>query len=158
MNLIAPFDLSLEEFLRGPDSSEDLDVDRIFSVPFDRLMRENAPYAESALDYDAASERTPSMVVPGAMFVGVAAGVILLDPRGKAIGCYVWSSLALDADWQGLGLGRELVIERSLREEANPVWALDTPSYSPAGVAAHAAAWRYARGHPAEIKARALAL
>src|SRR6185312_9899215 len=75
----------------------------------------------------------------------IPAGVLLLGPDGKRVGGYVWCDLAIDAAHQGLGLGAELVLERYLRDGGLPTWDLDTAAYSPAGEAAHRAAWRLAR-------------
>lgn len=151
----APFDLTLDELLAGPDREDaELDVDPIFArTGLDEIMTD-APEVEGAYDVRTDSPRTPSTTNPGCVFAEVEAGVVALSPEGETIGCYLSTALAVAEGWQGRGLGAELVLERLLRSGENPVWNLDSPQYSPGGLAAHRAAWRQARQDPRALAER----
>lgn len=152
MTIPEPFGEDLREFLSAHDEG-DVDVDDIFAKDFDRLMTEFARDAPSDIEIRHDAPRVRSMIDPTLAYVEVDAGILLCD-GDKAIGGYLSCDLSLDAEYQGRGLGMEIVIERCLREGMNPVLHLDDAAYSPAGLAAHEAAWRHARGHPEETMMR----
>ncbi|MFZ3481938.1 hypothetical protein [Sphingomonas sp. 3-13AW] len=149
-----PFHLTLDAFLKGPSNEDaDLDVDRVFAkrlpaVLFD--IAEDDPEALQLSDRQLASG-SASLCRPGFRFVGIFSGVLLIDDRNRIVGAYAGADLTLKPALQGFGLGRELVTERALRDGSLPVWNLDTPAYTPAGLAAHQSAWRRAQDDPQEI-------
>lgn len=145
-----PFDMPLDDFLCGPDGG-DLDVDRIFAKSFERVLEEFSRDAPD--DLVPKGDARASLVIPGLTYRDTPAGVILLDGH-VPIGGYLSCDLSLRADYQGMGLGAEIVIERCLRDGESPVWALDSAAYSPAGLAAHAGAWRRVRENPEETAER----
>lgn len=138
-----PFGLDLDVFLAGAHG-RDLDVDPIFAKPFARVLaelRRDAPFDVAIGE----GRSRPSRIDPRCVLHEVGAGILLTDAAGTAIGGYLSYDLALDEAYRGRGLGTELVIERVLADGAVPTWQLDAPAYSPAGLAAHAAAWRRMR-------------
>lgn len=138
-----PFSYSLEEFLAGPGYSEnDLDIDPVFATSLTRLLEEN-PHDD--LQYTGDSPSWPCRLDPALRYVEVEAGVLLLDQGSQIVGMYAWTALAIAPQWQGKGLGADIVIQRIERWGENPVWHLDTPAYSPGGRAAHESAWRQKR-------------
>lgn len=152
MNHPEPFDEGEYAFVAGPDGAE-VDVDRIFAKEFDRVLREFRRDAPDEIVPDEAEAGMPSLVDPALTYRNVAAGVLLFD-GDRPVGGYLSCDLSLDAAYQGRGLGAEIVIERCLRDGASPVWALDSAAYSPAGLAAHRAAWRRVRAEPGETATR----
>jgi GNAT superfamily N-acetyltransferase len=144
-----PFNLSLTEFLTGPDGDEDkLDIDPIFGKDLDTVLRDMREFDPSSIAFDDETPRSRSAVVEGYIFVRVADGVLLLDPDGNIAGAYVSCDIVVDDPHQFQGLGAELIIERALRDAALPTWWLDKAAYTPAGLAAHQSAWRMARSKP----------
>lgn len=149
-----PFDLGMDEMIAGPDWDGELDVDPIFAITGLEEIMSDAPHVDGAYDVRPGSSRTPSMAIPGCTIVEVEAGVIALGPDDEVVGCYLSTALAVGEAWRGRGLGAELVLERLLRSGENPIWNLDSPQYSPGGLAAHRSAWRRAQSHPEELTAR----
>jgi len=144
----APFDRTLDEFLSG---TGELDVDRIFAKDFRRVLDEFAIAAPD--DLIPRGPSWPSVVSPMLHYRQVPAGVMLYD-GDQPIGGYLSCDLSLDERHRGKGLGAEIVIERCLLDGENPVLHLDEAAYSPAGLAAHLAAWRRVRRDHAETALR----
>lgn len=146
----APFDEDIDEFLCPGEG--DLDIDNIFAKDFDSMLDDYRQYAPE--DIVPNGEVTfPSLINPDLHFREVPCGIILFDDD-RAIGGYLGCDIALYDEYQGQGLGKEIIIERCLREGSSPVWHLDEAAYSEAGLAAHRAAWHHARENPAETETR----
>lgn len=136
-------DMDEDDFLSGgADGSRPLDIDNIFAKDWQRVVAEMRQADPAALDLPEDCVATPSLIVDGYRFVDLAGGVALVDPDGTIVGGYLSCDLSLDESHQGQGLGAELVVETFLRNGDLPTWHLDTPAYSPAGEAAHRAAYR----------------
>lgn len=137
-------------FLTGPDPDEEreLDVDTIFGKPWARVLSEMIACDPGCLDPDPNGVETPSDLRPGYAFRPVAAGLLLVAPGGSLAGGYLSCDVSVDEAHQGLGLGAELIAEHFLRSGDTPTWSLDTAAYSPAGEAAHRAAYRLMRARP----------
>lgn len=148
-----PFNVDLEVFLAG-ESRRELDVDKIFAKDFERVLSEFKEYAPEDIVPDSKDAGVPSLFWPQLRFVEVPAGILLIAADGLPIGGYLSCDLSLSSDWQGRGLGAEIVIERCLRDGEVPTWNLDAASYSPAGLAAHQSAWRHVRKHDQETELR----
>lgn len=147
----SPFDVDLDDFLSGGDDRE-LDIDTIFAKEFDDLHAEIALHDPEGLR--AIGRDVPSLAEEGYVLRPVECGMLLIDPDGNAVGGYLSCDLAVDSAHRGLGLGRELVIERALRDGSIPTWHLDEPAYSPEGVACHESAWHHARSETEETRIR----
>lgn len=142
-------DLEMVQFLAGPDRDDDaIDIDRIFGKPFDRVLREFLADDKDAFAQEEDALTTSSHYADGYSFVDVKSGLALKDPDGKIVGGYFSCDLSVCKEHQGLRLGSELVIEYFLRNDGIPTWDLDTAAYSPAGYAAHCAAWSAIRNDP----------
>lgn len=142
MMLPEPFDLDLDDFLKGIGQTKHVDIDFIFSGLFEEFWEENHGNIEPAgrhLKDDPVVHE--SDVVDGVKYLSVDDGIIMVDKDYTPIGCYLWYTLCISKQWQRLGLGRELVIVRCTQDGRNPVWDADNPAYSPAGFAAHRSAW-----------------
>ena len=149
-----PFHLTLDAFLKGPGNEDaELVVDRIFAKKLPVVLSDIAmDDADALVISDHQFDRgSPSDVRPGFRFVGISTGVLLMDDRRRIVGAYAGSDLVLKPALQGFGLGRELVVERALRDGSIPVWNHDEPAYTPAGLAAHQSAWQRAHDDPAAI-------
>lgn len=147
-DLPEPFNAPLDEFLQGPDCNP-LDIDPIFAKSVAQIIKD----WEVSPEQLCRSNARASLIEPRLTFHDTDVGVILADGE-KTVGAYLGCDLALDHGYRGKGLGRELVLERMLLSGENPVWYLDAPAYTPAGLATHEAAWRYARTHPTNIHKR----
>lgn len=141
-----PFDDELHIFLRGRQGK--LDIDDIFAKSLAQVLREFERHAPDDIVPDGPA--LPSLLDSGYSFVDVPCGILLLAPDGGIAGGYLSCDLVLDEPHRGKGLGAEIVIERCLRDGENPVLNLDAAAYSRAGLGAHQAAWRHARGNPGE--------
>lgn len=151
----SPFDLDLEDFLCGPGGDAcDLDVDDVFAKDFERVMAEMQAFSPHDLTPVDGAAVTPSLIRSDLSYVEVGCGTLLVAASGEALGGYLSCDLSLRDDLKGIGLGREIVIEHALRSGGLPVWDLDVPAYSRAGLAAHRAAWTHARSHVDETAAR----
>lgn len=152
-----PFHLDLDAFLKGP-GQEDVEpyVDRILARRLPLVLADIAgdDPEELVIDDDRHARATPSTSRPGFRFVAIRTGVLLLDDRRRIVGAYAGPDLTLKPALHGFGLGRELVLERALRDGSTPVWNLQTPAYTPAGLAAHVSAWRRAQDDPDAIHQR----
>lgn len=151
MNLPEPFNAELDVFLAG-SAERELDIDPIFAKTFDRIIAEFQASAPEDIIPEGGGTR--SIFAPELHFIEVPAGIILVGPRGEPIGGYLSCDLSLAEEWQGRGLGAEIIIERCLRDGEVPTWNLDKPAYSPAGLGAHRAAWRHVRSHREETAER----
>jgi len=142
-----PFDPSSiceAAFLAGPERYESrddeddlLDIDDIFGKDFGAVWGDQKAYDPDSLTIGKDAVRTPSLMAEGYTFVDVEAGLLVLDPDGKACGGYIGCDLSLDDEHQGLGLGAELVLEFAMRNGWLPTWNLDEAAYSEAGAGAH---------------------
>jgi len=152
-----PFHLPLDEFLKGPGNEDaEIVIDRIFAKKLPAVLSdigEDDPDALAVSDWQM-TRGSPSDVRPGFRFVGISTGVLLVDDRRRIVGAYAGSDLVLRTALHGFGLGRELVLERALRDGSIPVWDHDRPGYSPAGLAAHTSAWQRAQDDPDAILER----
>lgn len=147
-----PFSLNLQKFLSGEDE-QDLDVDKIFGKPVSQILADWSCQPHM-LEPEEGEKSRPSLFNSNLSFRQVPAGVLLVDGQDKIVGVYLGCDLSLLPEYQGQGLGKELVLERILQDEWSPVWNLDTPAYSIAGRAAHEAAWRHARRELADMEKR----
>lgn len=138
-----PFDVDEQTFITGPDDTV-LDVDPIFAKRFADMYDDLLRHAPEDVRVDDDLPPRPSIAVPGLVYRDVPCGVLLFD-GAVAIGGYLSCDLGLEEAYRGRGLGCEIVIERCLQDGCSPVWSLDRSSYSPAGLAAHRAAWRQVR-------------
>ena len=145
-----PFDMDLDGFLQGDAR---LDIDQIFAKDFATILEEFTRGAPEEIETDDKDPGVPSIFAPELTYREVPAGIVLFHGE-KPIGGYLSCDLSLTREYQGRGLGAEIVIERCLRDGSSPVLALDSAAYSPAGYAAHAAAWRHARSHVDETATR----
>jgi GNAT superfamily N-acetyltransferase len=146
-----PFDEDEDAFVAGDGEP---DVDDVFAKDFDRVWEEMLRFAPDDVVWDPAEAAVPSLIVPGVTFRDVPCGILAFGPDREPIGGYLSCDLSVDAAWQGLGLGAEIVIERCLRDGMNPVLNLDSAAYSRAGIAAHRSAWSRARSNPQETASR----
>lgn len=147
----APFHLDEDDFVAGEGI---LDVDPIFAKTFERVMDEMRRDAPLTIVPFEDGEGRASLLAEGLWYHDVPAGVLLCTGDGTPVGGYLDCDLSLASTHHGRGLGAEIVIERCLRDGAVPTWNLDQPAYSPAGLAAHRAAWRRARRNPEETMER----
>lgn len=132
-----------DQFLAGPrHRAEDLDIDAVFSKGWDSLLQEMRQFDPAGLE-PTGENATPSDLEPEYSFLSVNSGVVLLDASGAWVGGYLSCDLAVDEGHQGIGLGKELIVEYFLRHQGLPSWHLDAPAYSPAGEAAHRAAYDF---------------
>lgn len=142
-----------EEFVVGPDMTyDDLDVDKIFAKKLDRLLKEAVEHQKDALDRPENSIQTKSLLCPGIVFEDVEEGLVARDATGRIIGGYISTDVSLADDFMGKGLGKELILEYFLRNESFPVWSLEAPAFSPAGLGAHRAAHRLIRESPSLVQ------
>ena len=152
-----PFHLTLDAFLKGPGNEDvEIVVDRVFAKRLPAVLSdigEDDPDALALSDWQI-ERGSPSDVRPGFRFVGISTGVLLVDDRRRIVGAYAGSDLVLKPALHGFGLGRELVMERALRDGSLPLWDHDRPGYSPAGLAAHRSAWTRAQDDPAALLER----
>lgn len=146
--ILATF-MSQREFLSGPGSDENrIDIDPVFAKRFDRVQNEALSDDVNAFNEIEYSARTQSCVAEGYSFFDVESGVALQAPDGSIVGGYFSCDISLHEEHQGLGLGTELVIEYFLRQGQFPNWELDNAAYSPAGHAAHCAAFSRLQNDP----------
>lgn len=138
-----PFDTSLEEFIRN---DVELDIDPIFGKPLASLLND--------FDLSSRTDRRKSLYAAEVTFENVRGGIILSDRTSTIVGAYLGCDLSLDPQWQGRGLGAELVIERCLSSGFNPAAMLDNAAYTPAGYGAHVSAWRRVQSSPVEAQLR----
>ena len=144
--------LTVDEFVRGPDNEEvELDIDRIFGKKFSRIRFEALQDTKNAFDFIVDEPATLSDLADGYTFQPVEAGLALLNRDGEIIGGYIFCDVSIDENHQGIGLGAELILEYYLRNEEFPVWNLDAPAFTPAGLAAHESAWRMAKRNPSLV-------
>lgn len=147
-----PFNESLEKFLCGPHMAL-LDVDDIFAKSLDVILTDLREFTPSDIIPDELDDGVRSLIRPNLIYREVMAGIILYD-ADKPIGGYLGCDLSLLPEYQGHGLGKEIVIERCIRDGDSPVWALDTAAYTHAGIAAHKSAWHHVRLNPHETELR----
>ena len=145
------FDLDLEHFLAG---DQEVDEDDIFAKNFSVVITDMMHYDPKGIEWTAKDAPFPSLIASGYCYRHVDAGVLLFCPEGILVGGYLSCDVAIDIEHQGQGLGKELVIERCLKDGMNPVLNLDTASYSSAGLAAHTSAWHHARTNLSETHER----
>lgn len=152
-----PFHLALDAFLKGPGNEDaELVVDRIFAKRLPMVLADIVANDPEALDIDehVFDRGSPSTSRPGFRFVAISTGIVLMDDRRRIVGAYAGADLVLKPALHGFGLGRELVIERALRDGSIPVWSHDQPAYTPAGLAAHQSAWTRAHDDPHALTER----
>ena len=160
-----PADLDEDAVLAGPerlahwDGAEDLiTVDPVFGKAFAQIWDEALREEPDALTPAPGTRPTPALAAAGYRFLGVPAGVLLLDGTGNPVGGYLGCDLAIDPAHRGRGLGAELVLEYALRHGRIPVWTHGIAAYSPAGEAAHRSAHRMARRRELFARKRAALL
>lgn len=155
------------QFLAGPRrDSHSLDVDPCFGSGWDlaktdmifdlrlRSWEDLTAWAETLLDRSMSGDCPTLMVSGGILFLPAISrdgsweeGVVALDPADEEflVGLYCGVTLCVRSDRQGQGIGSGLVLCRFLRDGALPAWEAEVPAYSPAGLAAHRAAFRALR-------------
>jgi len=138
----SPFDRPLELFLAG-EMERSLDIDRLFGRQADELIGKNESVVLKRCCLADSVLATGYKI--GIVDIDRGGGVILLSPAGEIVGAYRGCLLSVAPGHQGRGLGAELVFDLAYATGALPTWFLDTPSYSPAGLAAHRRAWFLAR-------------
>lgn len=127
----------------GPTVRE-LDIDDIFAKEIDAIVSDALEYhGQAYFDATLFTMRRPSDIDPSLSFVNFPGGTLLLDSADSIIGGFIEVDLSLDSDWQGMGLGREIVIEHFLQSGSIPTWYLDSAQYSEAGHAACMSAHRF---------------
>lgn len=143
----------LHQFLSGPDQGgaegRKLDIDDIFAKDFGRIVEEARHHHENGFfDRRRYSFHRPSDIDESMRFARFEGGTLLIwDDEDAIIGGFVETDLSIDADWQGQGLGTELVVEHFLDSGSLPTWHLDAPAYSRRGVAACSAAHAFPKTH-----------
>jgi GNAT superfamily N-acetyltransferase len=91
----------------------------------------------------------PSDIVQGFSFAQAEDGIVLIhDIDERVVGAYAGLDVAIDPEFQGRGLGAELILEAIIRNEGVPNADCDTSGYTSAGYAAHLAAQRLAQTRP----------
>ena len=147
-----PFDMAENIFLCG-DSGKALDIDKIFAKTLEHVLDDIKDPDSGQIEINTGSKPFASLIDSRFSYQETPIGILALY-EGEIVGGYMSCDLTLKPEYQGIGIGAELVIERCLLDGQNPVWHLDTPAYTPAGVAAHRAAWRRVRGFPSETAKR----
>ena len=136
-------------FLVGPDRDEtDIDVDKIFGKTLEQSFKdhEGNPQAFMVIhDTDAVI----SIADPKFAFADVECGLALIELstgyiQGGIFGC----DLVLARELHGRGIGKEIVGEYFIRNGDLPTWHLDTPAYSPVGLATCRSAWKWLKVSP----------
>lgn len=145
-----PFDVDEDIFLSG---GRDLDIDKIFAKTLEQMLADFKDPLTGQIEIEKDISPVPSLIDPRFSYQEAPGGIYALYD-GAIVGGYMSCDLTLHPEYQGRGIGAELVIERCLRDGMNPTWHLDEPAYTPAGVAAHRAAWRRVRGSPEETSKR----
>lgn len=160
-----PAGLDEEAFLAGPerhahwDGEEELiTVDPVFGRPFATIWDDALREEPDALTPAPGTGRTPALADARYRFLGVPAGVLLLDGADNPVGGYLGCDLAIEPAHRGRGLGAEIVLEYAMRHGRIPVWTHGIAAYSPAGEAAHRAAHRLARRRDLFARKRAALL
>lgn len=144
--------ISLEEFLTGScDGMDSLDVDEIFGKDLERILREIVDYDSDSLNPEEGCAVTRSFLNPDIRFCQVSSGLVALNSDNRIIGGYISCDVSIDAEYQGRGIGKELILEYFLRNEDLPTWHLDVPAYTSSGLASHQAAWEFAQTNPAVV-------
>jgi hypothetical protein len=155
--LSVPEDIRLydeDSFLMGPsdddDNERELDIDDIFAKDFDRVLKEARQYHDkSFLDPKGFHTHRPSDIDPDLYFVSFEGGTLLVHHDDNAlIGGFIETDLSLDGDWQGQGLGTEIVVEHFMDSGSLPTWYLDSAAYSSAGHSTCLSAQAFPRVHP----------
>ena len=146
-------DLDEDEFVLGssPDDEDEreLDIDDIFGKDLEDVLADSIRYrGAKCFDPETFELRTQSDVDPELTFVTSEYGTLLLDSEEAIIGGFIETDLVLDDNWQGQGLGKELVVEHFLRSGDLPTWYLDSAQYSSAGYNTCCSAHRYPREEP----------
>jgi hypothetical protein len=157
VKLSVPEDIRLydeDSFLKGPSDDEEeqreLDIDDIFAKDFDRVLSEARSYHDkSFLDPRKFHTRRPSDIDPEVYFVSFEGGTLLVheDDNGL-VGGFIETDLSLDDDWQGMGLGTEIVVEHFMDSGSLPTWYLDSAAYSSKGYSTCLSALAFPRAHP----------
>lgn len=147
-----PFDVDEDIFLSG-GCGRTLDIDKIFAKTLEQMIEDIKDPDNGQIEIEVGIAPVPSLIDPRFLFQEAPAGMLVLY-EGSIVGGYMSCDLTLAPEYQGRGIGAELVIERCLRDGMNPTWHLDSPAYTPAGVAAHRAAWRRVRDFPEETSRR----
>lgn len=153
--LSVPEDIRLydeDSFLMGPsddaENERELDIDDIFAKDFDRVLREARQYHDKGFfDPEGFHSRRASDVDPDLYFVSFEGGTLLVH-EDALIGGFIETDLALDGDWQGQGLGTEIVVEHFMDSGSLPTWYLDAAAYSSVGHSTCLSALAFPRVNP----------
>lgn len=141
--MLCPGEYDLETFLSGDPDGGNICIDPIFGKDLETIIGDCLGFSPRDIYVDVDSLLTRSYYDVDIAFVDAECATLMVDlPRRRIIGGYVGLDLAVHHDWRGRGLGAELVFEHFIRNECLPLWSCDEASFSPAGYAAHAAAWR----------------
>lgn len=139
--------LTLGEFLAGPHHDPDrIDIDPVFAKSVEAILvdwgwdafgRFVSPVEAEALLTD------PFPGDDGLRFEAEPEGLgVIAIAGGRVVGVYLGCDLAVQPEWRGQGIGARLVAMRFAADGCLPTWSLDTPAYTPAGLAAHKSAFR----------------
>ena len=160
-----PFNLSLDEFLKGEEYKDSqISLIEEYEGSFLSLMRnraENCRYVNvGPIMYDMYTPSTfnfkpidSQIITLPSGYIGIhyrktPSGVIVRDSQKRIIGFYVDSVVAISEQYLGCGLGTETIIVSSLLHSVNPALELGPASYTPKGLEAHKSAWKSYRRFP----------
>jgi hypothetical protein len=163
-----PFNLSLDEFLKGEGKeSDDLDLIDEFDSSFDESIinrAQNYDFESDAWTITFCAPHTKNFhpvdnrilttyprtkAMDGCYhYRKTYNGVVLLGKRGSLEGFYVDSLVSVAEEHRGTGLGTEIIIVSCLLHGYNPAWVKPPLQYTPSGLRTHKSAWEKYRRFP----------
>lgn len=168
-----PFNLSLDEFLKGEGkAADDLDIIDEIDGTFvetigDVLITDNIkrgvasskgkrifltiplPKIFAPIDNKIITTKYGVYTSTGLWhYRKTETGVILLGPNSGIEGFYANSVVSVNDEHRGKGLGTELIVVASIIHGINPSWSDGKPQYTPSGLTVHQKAYRSYRRFP----------